>query len=164
MESSAEDEIEVLERVEISDDEGDDYKYEAVEDLGFDEDEDEDEDIANALANLKVGSTGKSETAAMDSTAGYRSITQVCVGGPCRVKRVAFRGTAHGLSGAAGLVSSTREKSTTLTATGQMKQVRPSVVDDFIRNFMIKVGMQRTLDSFNTEWYELQAKGKLSEE
>mmetsp|Transcript_10433 Transcript_10433/g.24305 ORF Transcript_10433/g.24305 Transcript_10433/m.24305 type:complete len:513 (+) Transcript_10433:393-1931(+) len=43
-------------------------------------------------------------------------------------------------------------------------QVRPSVVDDFIRNFMIKVGMQRTLDSFNTEWYELQAKGKLSEE
>ena len=38
------------------------------------------------------------------------------------------------------------------------------MVDDFIRNFMIKVGMQRTLDSFNTEWYELQAKGKLSEE
>lgn len=43
-------------------------------------------------------------------------------------------------------------------------QVRPSVVDDFIRNFMIKVGMSRSLDSFNTEWFELQAKGKLTEE
>lgn len=43
-------------------------------------------------------------------------------------------------------------------------QVRPSIVDDFIRNFLIKVGMTRTLDSFNTEWYELQAKGRLGEE
>lgn len=43
-------------------------------------------------------------------------------------------------------------------------QVRPSVVDDYIRNFLIKVGMTRTLDSFNTEWYELQAKGRLNEE
>lgn len=43
-------------------------------------------------------------------------------------------------------------------------QVRPSVVDDFIRNFLIKVGMTRTLDSFNTEWYELQTKGRLGEE
>lgn len=38
------------------------------------------------------------------------------------------------------------------------------MVDDFIRNFLIKVGMTRTLDSFNTEWYELQAKGRLGEE
>ncbi|CAM9989837.1 unnamed protein product, partial [Heterosigma akashiwo] len=43
-------------------------------------------------------------------------------------------------------------------------QVRPSVVDDFIRNFLIKVNMTRTLDTFNTEWYELQAKGRLGEE
>jgi len=43
-------------------------------------------------------------------------------------------------------------------------QVRPSVVDDFIRNFLIKIGMSRTLDAFNSEWYELQSKGKLSEE
>ncbi len=45
-----------------------------------------------------------------------------------------------------------------------ISQVRPSVVDDFIRNFLIKVGLTRTLDSFNTEWYELQAKGRLGEE
>jgi WD40 repeat protein len=45
-----------------------------------------------------------------------------------------------------------------------MTQVRPSVVDDFIRNFMIKAGLKRTLDSFNTEWYEMQSKGKLPAE
>eukprot|EP00981_Chlorochromonas_danica_P011936 scaffold4349_cov178-Ochromonas_danica.AAC.4 len=43
-------------------------------------------------------------------------------------------------------------------------QVRPSVVDDFVRNFLIKAGMKRTLDIFNTEWYELQSKGKLPNE
>ena len=42
--------------------------------------------------------------------------------------------------------------------------MRPSVVDDFIRNFLIKVGMTNTLDAFNTEWYALQAKGRLGEE
>ena len=43
-------------------------------------------------------------------------------------------------------------------------EVRPSVVDDFIRNFLIKTGMKTTLDTFNTEWYELQSKGKLPNE
>ncbi len=43
-----------------------------------------------------------------------------------------------------------------------MTQIRPSVVDDFIRNFMIKAGMKRSLETFNSEWYELQSKGKLS--
>lgn len=28
----------------------------------------------------------------------------------------------------------------------------PEVVDDFIRNFLIKMGMHKTLDSFETEW------------
>ena len=42
--------------------------------------------------------------------------------------------------------------------------VRPAVVDDFIRNFLIARKMERTLDSFGTEWYEKQAKGQLQEE
>jgi WD40 repeat protein len=42
--------------------------------------------------------------------------------------------------------------------------VRPAVVDDFIRNFLIKCDMKRTLDCFNAEWYELQAKGKFAAE
>eukprot|EP01040_Poterioochromonas_malhamensis_P010630 gene10630-11576_t len=48
--------------------------------------------------------------------------------------------------------------------TNSITQVRPSVVDDFIRNFLIKAGMKRTLDLFNTEWYELQSKGRLPAE
>lgn len=41
---------------------------------------------------------------------------------------------------------------------------RPTVVDDFIRNFLIKLKMNRTLDTFQTEWYEMQQQGKLNEE
>lgn len=29
----------------------------------------------------------------------------------------------------------------------------PEVVDDYIRNFLIKMGMNRTLDMFEIEWY-----------
>lgn len=47
---------------------------------------------------------------------------------------------------------------------GAVTQVRPEVVDDFIRNFLIKVGMTRTLETFNSEWYDFQSKGKLAEE
>lgn len=41
---------------------------------------------------------------------------------------------------------------------------RPEVVDDFVRNFLVKMGMERTLDCFQTEWYERQQKGKLHTE
>lgn len=43
-------------------------------------------------------------------------------------------------------------------------QERPEVVDDFIRNFLRKVGLNKTLDSFQREWYALQQEGKLKEE
>lgn len=36
----------------------------------------------------------------------------------------------------------------------------PSVADDFIRNFLIRTNMNRSLDCFNSEWFELKAKGK----
>lgn len=37
----------------------------------------------------------------------------------------------------------------------------PTVVDDFIRNFLIRAGMRRSLEAFNTEWYEMKAQGLL---
>jgi hypothetical protein len=40
---------------------------------------------------------------------------------------------------------------------------RPEVVDDFIRNFLNKMNLTKTLDMFQTEWYELQQKGLLKE-
>ncbi len=36
-----------------------------------------------------------------------------------------------------------------------------TVVDDFIRNFLVRAGMRRTLDTFNTEWYEMKSTGQL---
>ena len=33
--------------------------------------------------------------------------------------------------------------------------------DEFLRNFFIKFGMKRTLDSFQQEWFELKTKGDL---
>ena len=36
--------------------------------------------------------------------------------------------------------------------TGQVTQ-RPEVVDDFIRNFLVKMGLSKTLEMFETEWY-----------
>jgi len=41
---------------------------------------------------------------------------------------------------------------------------RPEVVDDFLRNFLLKMKMNRTLEAFETEWYELAATGQLAQE
>ena len=35
--------------------------------------------------------------------------------------------------------------------------------DEFLRNFFIKFGMKKTLESFQTEWYQLKAQGELNE-
>ena len=44
---------------------------------------------------------------------------------------------------------------------GPRTEQLPSVADDFIRNFLIRTGMHRALDCFNSEWYELKMKGRL---
>ena len=46
---------------------------------------------------------------------------------------------------------------------GQVSR-QPEVVDDFFRNFLVKMGLHRTLESFETEWYELSSTGKLNKE
>eukprot|EP00697_Spironema_sp_BW2_P009050 gnl/Spiro4/23825_TR11787_c0_g1_i1.p1 gnl/Spiro4/23825_TR11787_c0_g1~~gnl/Spiro4/23825_TR11787_c0_g1_i1.p1 ORF type:complete len:615 (+),score=140.34 gnl/Spiro4/23825_TR11787_c0_g1_i1:80-1924(+) len=40
----------------------------------------------------------------------------------------------------------------------------PEVIDDFIRNYLIKIKLFKTLDTFQTEWYELKEKGKIGAE
>ena len=37
-------------------------------------------------------------------------------------------------------------------------------MDDFVRNFMVRMGLTATLEKFETEWYELDATGKLNKE
>ena len=41
---------------------------------------------------------------------------------------------------------------------------RPELIDDFIRNFLLKMKMTKTLDSFQTEWYEMATSGQLTPE
>ena len=49
------------------------------------------------------------------------------------------------------------------SAPGEVTRM-PEVVDDFIRNFLVKVGLTKTLGCFETEWYELKATGQLKKE
>ncbi|KAA0152416.1 hypothetical protein FNF29_03982 [Cafeteria roenbergensis] len=43
-------------------------------------------------------------------------------------------------------------------------ETRPTVIDDFVRNFLIRAGLLRSLESFNREWFEMKARGKLRPE
>uniref|UniRef100_A0A7S3Z8U9 Uncharacterized protein n=1 Tax=Lotharella globosa TaxID=91324 RepID=A0A7S3Z8U9_9EUKA len=43
-------------------------------------------------------------------------------------------------------------------------QKKHIVIDDFIRNFLSKLGMKNTLDTFETEWYQMKQQGKFREE
>lgn len=38
---------------------------------------------------------------------------------------------------------------------------KPEVIDDFLRNFFIKMGLSRTCECFEAEWYELKVTGRL---
>lgn len=106
--------LQVLERVDFSDEEDDaEYKYEEViEDV----DDAEDDDLTDALSSLQL---------------------------------------RH---------KSTLDSSVSQNLSNTITQVRPSVVDDFVRNFLIKAGLKKSLDTFNSEWYEQQSKGKLPPE
>lgn len=43
----------------------------------------------------------------------------------------------------------------------QISTSRKEDADEFLRNFFIKFGMNRTMDSFQREWFEHQTKGDL---
>ncbi|KAF0714260.1 Aste57867_3975 [Aphanomyces stellatus] len=135
--SLTEDDLLKLEKMELSDDE-DDFQYTNVDVLDDDDDDDE-EDFQTVLRNLNKE---KDPTAATASSGGMSPTTEK-----------APSPTFKGLGG-----------TSLIPPRGISTQVRPSVVDDFIRNFLIKICMPRTLDTFNTEWYELMAKGKLKDE
>lgn len=58
------------------------------------------------------------------------------------------------------------EKTSTKLETNHEVSVlqQPEVIEDFVRNFLMKMGLNRTLECFQTEWYELQQKGVLLED
>ena len=63
------------------------------------------------------------------------------------------------------LVATTQKKLKIMSEDGEeapRKQTEADEVsDEFLRNFFIKFGMRKTLESFQQEWYELKANGKL---
>ncbi|KAG7379416.1 hypothetical protein PHYPSEUDO_008654 [Phytophthora pseudosyringae] len=141
-----------LEKVEFAEDDEDidTFQYEAVDDgaLGDgDNDDDDEEDFAAVLRNLNRSTI----TSGQDSTTSAVSLPALEGGGGSYDDMNADRSVAG---------SPTKQAMLARVHT----QVRPSVVDDFIRNFLIKLGLARTLDVFNHEWYEFIAKGKLRED
>eukprot|EP00195_Chlamydomonas_chlamydogama_P014730 CAMPEP_0202902622 /NCGR_PEP_ID=MMETSP1392-20130828/16959_1 /ASSEMBLY_ACC=CAM_ASM_000868 /TAXON_ID=225041 /ORGANISM="Chlamydomonas chlamydogama, Strain SAG 11-48b" /LENGTH=251 /DNA_ID=CAMNT_0049589413 /DNA_START=266 /DNA_END=1017 /DNA_ORIENTATION=- len=54
----------------------------------------------------------------------------------------------------------TTSKRTDEPLPGQVTR-RPEVMDDFLRNFFVKMGLSRTCETFEAEWYELKATGRL---
>jgi len=57
----------------------------------------------------------------------------------------------------------TEPAATTPMTEAQPGQVtrKPEVMDDFLRNFFVKMGLARTCETFEAEWYELKATGRL---
>ncbi|KAM7390590.1 hypothetical protein PAMA_008658 [Pampus argenteus] len=49
-------------------------------------------------------------------------------------------------------------------ASGASGTEPPEAVDDFLRNFLCQMGMTETLDSFQTEWTEMEQKGQVDAE
>ncbi|KAE9084430.1 Flagellar WD repeat-containing protein [Phytophthora fragariae] len=143
-----------LEKVQFAEDDDDDdtFQYETVDDgaLGLgddDNDDDDEEDFAAVLRNLNRSTI----TTGQDTTASATSLHTVEGGGA---------GTYDDVNADRSVSGSPKQSMMARVHT----QVRPSVVDDFIRNFLIKLGLTRTLDMFNHEWYEFIAKGKLRED
>uniref|UniRef100_A0A7S1PE19 Guanine nucleotide-binding protein subunit beta-like protein n=1 Tax=Percolomonas cosmopolitus TaxID=63605 RepID=A0A7S1PE19_9EUKA len=62
-------------------------------------------------------------------------------------------------SGAPSQTNQKKDKFPNLNTKPQLKR-KSEVIDDFIRNFLRKHGMNRTLDSFQEEWYEIIHKNK----
>lgn len=62
------------------------------------------------------------------------------------------------------LPSRTMSNSTDIVKAKAALVSKPPVIDDFIRNFFVKHHMKKSLDAFQSEWYEMKAEGLLKEE
>jgi len=117
----------ILEKMEITEDEDDNFNYEEIKDDDLDNVADpdassDDEDLNNFEA-LKAKTTFKMQTRA---------------------------------GGAGGQAESMK----TFKGESKPKVVeRDVIIDDFIRNFLQRFGMNKTLNIFMQEWHELQKKG-----
>ena len=98
----------------------------------------EEEDLATALLSLKRMS------------AAVRTPTTIGASASAEAKA----NDAADVSASAGTAAAAA-----LCASAKNEDVRPTKIDDYVRSFLIQSKMLRSLDAFNTEWYELQSKG-----
>ena len=135
-----------LEQVEFSEDESDDgFEYTEIE-AG------EEEDDIDGLDNLLLKQDDADLLLDEEPTAREEDL------------ETALANIKAASSKLKGSVSTVSMQTAAVAKQHPRTAVRPAVVDDFIRNFLIARKMERTLNSFNTEWYEKQAKGQLQEE
>jgi hypothetical protein len=78
-----------------------------------------------------------------------------------REARPSMAGTATAKQAAAEVAAAAHVARTGEAAPVVRLERHATVVDDFIRNFLVRAGMRRTLDAFNTEWYEMKSTGQL---
>eukprot|EP01112_Ceratiomyxa_fruticulosa_P021159 TRINITY_DN7376_c0_g2_i1.p2 TRINITY_DN7376_c0_g2~~TRINITY_DN7376_c0_g2_i1.p2 ORF type:complete len:207 (+),score=47.81 TRINITY_DN7376_c0_g2_i1:148-768(+) len=141
-----------LEKVSISENNSDDespFVYEEVNvdsDDDFLDDEESHEDLETALRNLKTNG-GRTQP-------GQR---------PRRFSSQAQGGQRNFSPNIYSPHSNQQSISSTNNNVNEV-QIRPSSVDDFIRNFLVKMKLNRTLDAFQTEWYEMMHRGLLEDE
>lgn len=128
----------VLEKVSIEGDSDDEYKYEEVVIESDSEEEEENDDLETVLKAQK--------------------------------KPEIIKKGAKGIPGPPSSSLSSHPPSSSLSLSSpslsspSLSSRKAEVVDDFIRNFLVKSRFDRTLDIFQTEWYEKVAKGQIKEE
>eukprot|EP01006_Ploeotia_vitrea_P046540 TRINITY_DN67032_c2_g1_i1.p1 TRINITY_DN67032_c2_g1~~TRINITY_DN67032_c2_g1_i1.p1 ORF type:complete len:643 (+),score=375.74 TRINITY_DN67032_c2_g1_i1:56-1984(+) len=131
------------EEVELDEeDDGDEMNYEEVPAVGSDEDSDSDDEdgMKSVLATIKQERESRVSSASSS-------------------RQQSSRGSSGKRAGSGSSSSGNNKKKPS-----SQSQQRGAVVDDFIRNFLIKHNMNKTLDAFQAEWYQLKQEGKLKKE
>jgi WD40 repeat protein len=172
----------ILETIELSDESDDEFRYEELpEDPDLEQEEDELDDINRLIAETRPieDTSGWAGVTSLTTNAhpGDKEI-QVASQQWAQVGNKIMIGSEQNVVAGFGAIllqnplQTARAAGTSIrkqdvshrggeseTSLAQV-QHRPQVIDDFFRNFLTKYGMKRSLESFQSEWYELQQSGK----
>jgi hypothetical protein len=131
-------EIYLIEKREITDDEGDDSEFEKMQQEAAMMD-------ANAHSGAEDASIGELDDED-DDLNDFNALKQ----------KTAQKQAKQGKT-----VTSSQAQGATIVqfATSPRTVERDVVIDDFIRNFLTKLKMKKTMNIFQQEWYDLQKKG-----
>ena len=121
-------EVYIIEKQEITDDEADDQDYDSP-------DIDEDPELAD-LGDLSDDDEDLNDFEALKTKMDIKQLKKA---------------KETGVSGYASALTNKEKKPVSIE--------RPVVIDNFIRNFLTKSKMNKTMNTFQQEWFDLQKKG-----